>query len=314
MKGWIALAFLLMVSEVSAQTPLLERHHIPPHAPVPLSEIWASSVEQKAIKPGAVLEPVEELVAARTLERESIIEVHSLPDERGYFYLAGKGEPSQWRVHMRHVSDITAVTQMYRPPRFYQEISQHKNVPPLDRSLHWFPEITLAAGQINAPWLADFSDTNEQKTINKRIGASFLTRRGTTAQIGATVQYETAQFTQGSADANYRNLTYGMVVKSPLVEGKISNWRLGAQARYGPSSRLYLRNNGGTQDFQLRTTAMQIMWEDFHANEWGEWSWGITWQREWVKFHSLDPAYQSNFRNQRNFSTTIGFFISQGFH
>ncbi len=296
--------------EPSARPP---RHAAPPGAPVSYANILASPLNQRVIVKGATL--VDNAGGTTLAPKDTIVEVHDLPDERGYFYLPGKeGGTFRARVHGSSLFTLADVTEMYEPPRQYSAITEAREHTPYDRHPGWRAEALFGQGRTRHRWTADALDRGLEDTFATRLGASALFDWQGRFQLGPTFQYETAAFEGSALKANYHNPSFGLAVKSGLLGERTVLSRVGAQFRTGPFARLDVKaapGEGLPARVPLNVTSLLLSWENVRSNRVGDWSWGLSWQREWVSLRRQEGSVALRDANSTNDQMSV--FVTQGF-
>ncbi len=288
------------------QTPAMR--HPPPRPPVPLEDILASPVVQKALRPGALVQVIAS-GDTTAIEHDAIVNVHALADEHEFFYLVDPDGRHTRRVEAEFVVDIAADIAMYEPPREYTPITSLRNISPHDRPYLRVVEVSLAAGQTNAGWTADLLEADQARsTMFTRPGVSLMGDWPEHLRLGATFQYEASSHRTSQGSANYQNPTIGVLAKTKRYDFWSS--RLGLQLRWGPAAKLQVPGPGVSSSVELRTSTLQLSWERTEQNSLGEWAWGLLWQREWVKIRSQTQYTRLAPRGRTN--DQLGLFISQG--
>lgn len=276
-----------------------------------MNDIQRSPVLQKVLKFRGNIQDLRTEKASSIYER-MLVNVHALPDDLGFFYILNKENKLTHRVHMKYVEDVRPDVAMYEEPRHFSAITEHKNVSPYDRDLIWRPEFSMLVGRTSADWTSDIlNDTQARHSTGYKLGASWLADFPGKFQLGAIFQFEGATHRLRFGDASYRNYSIGVVMKSRNFDWAGPPWRVFAQVLTGPIGVLAVRVAQTREDIPMRTTSAVLGWEQPHQNAFGEWSWGISWQRDWPKLRD-----QVVFLTQDSSSSTndiVGLNLTQGF-
>lgn len=289
--------------------PTTALRHEPPQKLVSFDDILTSPVVQKALRSRATVQDIASGKTEATL-RDALVEVHTLTDEHEFFYLVDSDGKTTRRVAAKFVTEIAAVSEMYEPPRQFTPVVSLRNVSPHDRPFARVVDVSMAAGQTNAGWTGDLLESKRaRRAYFTRPGVSVMGDWPTSLRLGATFQYEASAHRTAWGTANYQNPSIGVVAKTRRLETFAS--RFGLQFRWGPAAKLEVPSAAGVSSVDLRVSSLQLSWERTDVNRFGEWAWGILWQREWVKlreqkqYTSLAPRSRTN--------DQLGLFIAQGF-
>jgi hypothetical protein len=293
-------------TEVSEQ-PL----RLPPPPVTSMNDIQRSPVVQKVLLPTSIIQELGTGIGA-TAEDRMFVNVHARPDDLGFFYLLSKENKITHRVHMRYVVDVRPDLALYEEPRHFSAITELKNVSPYDLGLVWRPEFSMLVGRTSADWTSDIlNDTQARHSTGYKLGASWLADFPGKFQLGAIFQFEGATHRLRFGDASYRNYSIGVVAKTRTFDWAGPPWRIFVQVLTGPIGVLAVRVAQTREDIPMRTTSTVLGWEQPHRNALGEWSWGISWQRDWPKLRD-----QVEFVTQDSSSSTndiVGLNLTQGF-
>jgi hypothetical protein len=290
------------------------REHFPrykyPTQYVPLESILQSPLQMKAVEAKSPVQDIRtDLI--ETLPQKAFVNVHTLPDEHGFFYIQEKDGTVRRRIHTTHAKPINLVTEMYEPPRQYSAITKPLNENPYDPKVSWLPELGLTMGLTQSNWTADLLDApGARSALFTRFGLNALLDWKEQYQLGGTFQYEMSAHDTPFGTANYRSPSFGVVAKTKKIETGVP-WRLGSQLRLAPLSNLQVPRAGGTSTAKIRSYVWQLSWESPHRNRYGDWAWGVSVQREWSKVTQQTERVSLDAKNQTN--DQIGFFFSQGF-
>lgn len=248
----------------------------------------------------------------KVLERNIIVEVHELTDAQDNCYIVNKEKKITHRVASRMVFPINHELVMYEEPRSFHEVKERKNISPYDKELRWFPEVMLSVGLTNSVWTSDIvNDTSARTGTGYQIGGRYMANLGGKFQLGAVVQLENSQHTIENGEARYRNYSFGVAAKSPNLDWGGFPWRVIGEFRIGPVGQLVLQTSQYREEILLRTTTTVLGWERVFNNRFGEWSWGVAWQRDWPKLRSQDETVSKTPSESTN--DLIGLHFTQGF-
>ena len=293
------------------EEPTVKPFRLPVPPETTMYDIQRSPILQKALVRKGNIQDLQTGKADSIYER-MLVHVHARPDDLGFFYILNKENKITHRVHMKYVEDIRPDIAMYEEPRHYSAITEHKNISPYDRELIWRPEFSMSVGRTSADWTSDIlNDTQARHSTGYKLGASWLADFPGKFQLGAIFQFEGATHRLRYGDASYRNYSIGVVMKSRNFEWGGPPWRIYGQVLTGPIGVLAVRVAQNREDIPMRTTSAVIGWEQPHQNALGEWSWGLSWQRDWPKLRD-----QVEFLTQDSSSSTndiVGFNFTQGF-
>lgn len=246
------------------------------------------------------------------LDRNIIVEVHELTDAHDFSYIVNKQNKITHRVASRMVFSIRPELVMYEEPRSFNEIKQRKNISPFDKELTWYPEAMLSVGLTNSVWTSDIvNDTSARTGTGYLIGGRYMANLGDKFQLGAVVQLENSQHTIENGEARYRNYSFGVAAKSPKLDWGGFPWRMTGEFRIGPVGQLVVQTSQFREELLLRTTTTVLGWERVFNNRLGEWSWGLSWQRDWPKLRSQDVLVSKTPSESTN--DLIGLHFTQGF-
>lgn len=289
-------------------TPIYEY----PHRPVTLPTIRISKVVQKALKKNAPIQNINTF-KLETNEERVLVNVHELADEKGFFYLVEKNGDVIRRVQMYYLEPVDVVTTMYEPPKEYIEIDKPKNISPDDPEAGLISQFALRMGQTSSKWTADLlNDAKAANSISTTLSTNLMLNWREEFRLGATLQYETSTHSYEGGTAQYKNPSFGFMIQSPPSYWGGGPWRVGAQFRTGPFATLQLPNlNGRPSDVKLRTTTIQLDWQYYNKNRWGEWSLGIAAQRDYPKIRRQTNA--AFLESDARTNDQIGLFVTQGF-
>lgn len=288
-----------------------ERRYQLPQYPITREQIEASPVIQKALPKDAQL--IELATGKVTVnDRVRVIDVHTQTDSFDYCYIRNKAGVLVYRVKSSEVVNIAADVAMYEEPRSFVEVKERKNISPFDRDLRWQPEITASFGVGSADWTRDVvNDSQARSVTGYNFGARWMGRFADRLQLGPVVQLETWGHSLENGSVNYRNVSVGVTAKSPdLTWGGFSS-RLIAELRVGAFGVLAVSTNIAREEFGVRTTSGVVGWERVAKNGLGEWTWGVSWQRDWPRLRRQTIEVSKTSSQETNDLVSLHF--TQGF-
>jgi hypothetical protein len=290
--------------------------YLEPRRPLPVQgatmEMIANSpLHQKSIPRLAQLIDVK-TNEVNILSRNAIVEVHELIDAQNFCYIVNKDKQITHRVQANQVFSINYDVAMYEEPRIFDEIKQRRNISPHDRDLQWYPEVMLSMGLTNSVWTSDIvNDTSARSGTGYLIGGRYMANIGDKFELGAVAQIENTQHTFEMGVARYRNYSFGLAGKSSILEWGGFAWRLIGEFRIGPTGQLVIQTPQFREEVSLRTTTTVLGWERVFKNRFGNWTWGISWQRDWPKLRSQNVEVSKSPSESTN--DLIGLNFTQGF-
>lgn len=278
--------------------------------PLMLDEILASPVIQKALIKGGNIQEIQ-TGSVQGITQRMYVNVHQKSDEHGFFYIVDKSGNVSKRVHLKHTVSIEAEVEMYEPPRLFTEVLERKNVSPYDHNFLWRPEFLLNLNRGQSYWTADILDeARATGSSGYQLGGRFMMDMSSRFQIGLSVFFESSNHTFDGGSASYKNLSFGILGKTPQIEWGGFPWRLFIDGRFGPTGTLQVTRGSSQDELETRSTILQLGWERIHQNRWGEFLWGFSFQRDWPKLRN-----QKNYIAQDSTDATndlFGLHIAQG--
>lgn len=294
-----------------SEAVIKERRYSLPTLPVTREQIEASPLVQKAIPKGV------QLVDLRTgsvvvNDRVRVIDVHVQTDSFDYCYVRNRAGALAYRVKSSEVVNIDADVAMYEEPRSFVEVKERKNVSPFDRDLRWWPELVATVGVGSAAWTRDVVDSGRARSATGyNVGARWLGRFADRMQLGAVALLENWGHSLDAGTVTYRNFSLGVTAKTPDLSWGGFPSRFIAELRVGAFGVLTVSANGAQDQFGVRTTSSMLGWERVHANGLGEWTWGVSWQRDWPRLRAQTIAVAKSSSQETN--DLIGLHFTQGF-
>lgn len=288
-----------------------ERRYQLPQYPITREQIEASPVIQKALPKDAQL--IELATGKVTVnDRVRIIDVHAQTDSFDFCYIRNKAGNLVYRVKSSEVVNIAADVAMYEEPRSFVEVKERKNISPFDRDLTWQPELLASFGFGSADWTRDVvNDAKARQASGYNFGARWMGRFADRLQLGPVVQLETWNQSLENGSVNYRNVSLGVTAKSPDLKWGGFSSRLMAELRVGAFGVLAVSTNSAREEFGVRTTSAVVGWERVFKNGLGEWSWGLSWQRDWPRLRRQTIEVSKTSSQETNDLVALHF--SQGF-
>lgn len=283
-----------------------------PYRPVSLAYIKISPVVQRALHENARIQDIRTLKLT-TNSRRVLINVHERSDEKGFFYIVDADGGVTRRVQMNFVEPIDPITEMYEPPKNYVEVVRQKDDPADNRRTGLISQFSLRFAQTDANWTADLlNDTKATNAVSTTIGTNLLLNWEESFRLGGTFQYESSSHRLQSGTAQYKNPSIGLLIQSPPSEWGGGPWRVGAQVRTGPLATIQVADaNGRPVNLKVRITTFQLDWQYIGKNDWGEWSLGVAFQRDYPKLRRQEVLAQLD--SQSRVNDQVGIFVTQGF-
>jgi hypothetical protein len=272
-----------------------------------MEEIENSRIVQKAIKLKKSIQRMSDKEVF-ALTEPMTVNVHELADNADYFYIVDKNKKITHRVHAKDVIDIKPDIELYEPPRFYTKITKPKNVSPYDKDLSWFGELSGGVTLNSSQWIADLLDDPEaQNGAGFQLRLQGLADMGDQFRLGISTTLENNQYSGSTSKIQTQNLSVGVIGKTKPLEFTGFPSRFLAEVRYSLMGNITQRQTNTEESFQFRSTTLMLGWEKLHFNSWGEWSWGVAFQRDWPKLVNQDVFVNMETNNPTNDSFIINF-------